>query len=174
MNGGVDFGDIERDRRGAERSKHLEAGRALHDAQLEAGHILDRLHLVLRVYDLPKAVVPRFFENVKADLLEGVAEHRAEGPVECRPRNFCIGEGEADVADSHQRCDRGERPAAFDRELERSGAELLNHRGVAAERVLGEHFDLEAAVRLLLDGVREFDRGDTDRMRRRNVVPEFV
>jgi hypothetical protein len=114
--------------------------------------------------DLAHPVLPDLVEGVQPFAGDLAAHVRAELAVERAERVRRVGEREPDALDRRDRDDRFEDPAVERHHLQRAGAQLLKHRGVAAELVVREHRDVEPPVRVLANGVPEIFHRDAQRM----------
>ena len=94
----------------------------------------------------------------------------AELAVHRLPDLVVIGEGEADGIDRGDRHQRRDDQRRRREEVDAAAAHLRQHVGVAAQLVVREDLDLDAAVGLLGDALGGFLRADVERMRERQVV----
>jgi hypothetical protein len=99
-----------------------------------------------------------------------VAHVSAELAVHGTPHLLVVGKGESDrvdCRDRHQRChdQRGRRE-----EVDAAAAYLRQHVRVAAQLIVGEDLDFDAALRFGKDPVGRFLRADVERVRQRQVV----
>src|SRR3984885_11077812 len=154
----VDIGKIDAGRRGAKRLEQGHVDLADRNANLETfqiGRIPDRF---LAGGDLPKAVVPDFFERIELRLLETLANERAELAVHRGPDSIGILESEARSIDGGDRYQRREDQSAGGKEIDGSGAHLRQQIAVAAELAVREHADIDLAAGVLPDPGGGLDR----------------
>ena len=168
---GVDLAELQARRRGAERLEHRDAERAHRHADLEARPCPWRVSIGLLLVVIWRKPLSHIFSNAcRPTLAMRGADVGAERAVHGLPDLIVVGEREAhgvDRRDRHQRRDDQRRRRE---EVDAAAAHLRQHVGVAAELVVREDLDLDAAVRLLRDPVGGFLRADVERMRERQVV----
>jgi hypothetical protein len=97
---------------------------------------------------------------VEPRLSDDAADIGAERPVHGGPHLVVILEGEADAVDRGDRHIGRENEAGQVEHLDRAGAQLRQHVGVAAELAVGEQLDLHPPAALLLDPLDGFPQAD--------------
>ncbi len=123
--------------------------------------------------DLAEAVVPHLREGMQVDLGEGGADVIAELAVDRGPHLVLIGKGKAHCGDGADRRHGRDDHRAGGEHVDAAAAHLREHVGVAAELVVGEDLDLDAAVGLGGDALGRLGGADVQRMAERQVVGVF-
>jgi hypothetical protein len=110
---------------------------------------------------------------VEPRLLDGAAHIGAERAVHGGPDLVVVLEGEADAVDRRRRHIGGEDQAGQVEHLDRAGAQLRQHVGVAAELAVGKQLHVHAAAGLLADLVGRLAQPHVHGMRRHVIVGVF-
>ena len=150
----VYFVEVDRRRRCAEMAEQRDQVWRHRQSDLEALQVIRASDRLGARGDLPEPVIIALVHAVEADLLGRGTEHIAEIAIHRGPDMRVVGERETHAGQSAHRvawCQQIDRQIVH---LHRSGDDLSDHRGIAAQDAVRIDGDLHPSVALLLDLVR--------------------